>query len=82
MLDDTAKVKLIVKEAVQEMFLHLDLNINDPDDIIAFRKDQQYIRTWRLRIELLTTRAFLALALAVIPAAFAYAFLMITRPHS
>jgi hypothetical protein len=77
----TDKIKLIVKETVREMFLHLDLNINDPDDIIAFRKDQQYIRSWRLRVELLTTRAFIALVLTAIPAAFAYAFLSVTRPH-
>ena len=77
----TDKIKLIVKETVREMFLHLDLNINDPDDIIAFRKDQQYIRSWRLRVELLTTRAFIALVMTAIPAALAYAFLSVTRPH-
>jgi arginase family enzyme len=81
MLDDTEKVKLIVKEAVREMFLHLDLDVNDPDAVSAFRKNQQHLHTWRLRMELLATKAFVTLMLTLVPATLAFVWLTLTQPR-
>lgn len=79
MLDDTDKIKLIVKETVRETFLHLDLDINDPDAVSTFRKNQQHLLTWRLRMELLVTKAFVTLMLTLVPATFAFIWLTVTQ---
>lgn len=69
------KTEMIVKQTVREMFLHFGLNIDDPADIIAFQRDLQHLRTWRIWVEALVAKAFFAMILTAFPAAVAYLWL-------
>lgn len=52
------QIKAIVKEAVQQTFLNLGLDVSDPEGIIDFQRDMHYVRSARTRKESLETRAW------------------------
>jgi hypothetical protein len=52
-----AQIKAIVKEAVQQTFLNLGLDVSDPEGMVDFQRDMHYLRANRLRKENVETKA-------------------------
>jgi len=43
--------ELLIEKTVNAVFLRLGIDVNDPDGIIEFQKDQHYTRAERIRRE-------------------------------
>lgn len=52
-----AQIKGIVKEAVEQTFLNLGLDITDPEGMVNFQRDMHHLRSARIRKENLETKA-------------------------
>lgn len=52
------QIKTIVKEAVQQTFLTLGLDISEPEGMLQFQQDMHYLRSQRARRESLENKAW------------------------
>lgn len=66
-----SQVKAIVKEAVQETFLVLGVNVQDHNDVVEFQQDMHHVRTVRKRSEAIINKAWLHTVTVVVSAGLA-----------
>ena len=57
MTNTPAEQRRLVKETVRETLLQLGVNVEEPEEVLAFQRDLHHLRKWRLTMEALEGRS-------------------------